>query len=83
MEDKQEIFRELDLLFETYEEKLINETLAKYKEGEVYDKKETASIGEFIQGQIEQLQEQISVLKGDNCLAGLITYYAQDAKGYE
>lgn len=39
VEDKQEIFREIDILFENYEEKLYNETLAHYKELEVYDRK--------------------------------------------
>jgi hypothetical protein len=66
-----------------FEEKLFAETTNKYREMEVYDKRETANITEFINEQIESLQDQINVLKGDNCLAGLITYYASDAKVYE
>jgi hypothetical protein len=82
-EDKEEIIRDLDLLFETYEEKLYADTVSKYKEMEVYDKKETVNITEFIGEQIETLHDQIAILKGENCLAGLITYFANDGKIYE
>lgn len=41
------------------------------------------SISEFINEQIETLHEQISILKGENCLAGLITFYSNDGKIYE
>lgn len=83
MEDKQEIYKEIDKLFESYEEKLYAETLEKYRALEVYDRKETSNISEFITEQIETLHEQIAVLKSDNCLAGLITYFANDGKIYE
>lgn len=63
-EDKQEIFRELDTIFEAYEEKLFEETVAHYKKAEVYDRREANSISEFITEQIEIIHEQIGILKG-------------------
>ena len=83
LEDKEEIIKEIGRLFEIYEENLFADAAAKYKELEVYDRKETMSISEFINEQIETLHEQISTLKGENCLAGLITYYSNDGKIYE
>jgi hypothetical protein len=32
---------------------------------------------------VETLHDQINILKGENCLAGLITYFANDGKIYE
>lgn len=61
----------------------MNEAVEKYKGMGVYDRKESANISEFVNEQIETLHEQISVLKGDNCLAGLITYFATDGQIYE
>ena len=83
MEDKQDIFREIDQLFEQYEEKLYDDTIAHYKKMEVYDRKETAAIGDFISEQIEVIHEQIGILKGESCLAGLINFYKNDGKIYE
>jgi hypothetical protein len=44
MEDKEEVVERINHIFEVYEDKIYADALAKYKEMEVYNKKETIAI---------------------------------------
>lgn len=53
-----------------------------YQEKNVYLLEETLNASKFIDEEISNLYEKISLLKGDDCLSSLITYYAVDEQNY-
>ena len=49
----------------------------------LYDEEESQTIREYVSEQIDLLYEKISILKSDQCLAGLIRFYDHEQKDCE
>jgi hypothetical protein len=49
----------------------------------VYLAEESINASKFIDQEITNLYEKISLLKGEDCLSSLITYYAVDEQNYK
>ena len=49
----------------------------------VYDQQESQTIRDYISERIDLLYDKIGILKGDQCLAGMIKFYDSDQQEYE
>ena len=62
--------------------RLIRQILDSYQEKNLYLIDESVNASKFIDEEITNLYEKISLLKGEDCLSSLITYYAVDEQNY-
>ena len=62
--------------------RLIRQILDSYQEKNLYLIDESVNASKFIDEEIANLYEKISLLKGEDCLSSLITYYAVDEQNY-
>ena len=61
---------------------MIKQIKDSYLEKNVYSIEESLNASKYIDEEISNLYEKISLLKGDDCLSSLITYYAVDEDNY-
>lgn len=83
MSKRQELFDIITDLFTEYEARLIRQIHENYEEKSVYLMEEAINASKFIDEEISNLYEKISLLKGEDCLSALITYYAVDDQNYK
>ena len=83
MAKRNQLFEIITQIFNDYEQRLIKQMHENYQEKNVYLVEESVNASKFIDEQISNLYEKITLLKGEECLSSLITYYAVDEQNYK